>query len=148
MQPRRRLAFAGACAVRLKARGRARLHMPCDVLRADEVESVARLPAVDVLVTMAFTPEMGAAGRRLTRVQVPGAGFDRLDRSALPTDTWLANANGHKIGIAEYVMGAMLTLTCNFTRLDTCLRQGHWESQGAVSTSPPAPPGPQLRRTL
>jgi phosphoglycerate dehydrogenase-like enzyme len=82
---------------------------------------------------------MGAAGRRLKLVQVPGAGLDRIDRSALPTGTWLANVYGHEIGIAEYVIGAMLALTRGFARLDAGLRQGRWESQWAVSTRPPAP---------
>jgi phosphoglycerate dehydrogenase-like enzyme len=138
-QPILRVAFAGTFAARLEVRVRAHLGMPCDVIRADEVEIVARLPGVDVLVTMAFTAERGAAGRRLKLVHVPGAGLDRIDRSALPTGTWLANAYGHEIGIAEYVIGAMLALTRDFTRLDARLRQGHWESQWAVSTPPPAP---------
>jgi phosphoglycerate dehydrogenase-like enzyme len=138
-QPRLRVAFAGAFAVRLEERVRAHLGMPCDVIRADEVEIVSRLPEVDVLVTMAFTPEMGTAGRRLKLVQVPGAGLDRIDRFALPTGTWLANVYGHEVGIAEYVIGAMLALTRGFARLDASLRQGHWESQWAVSTPPPAP---------
>ena len=56
-QPRLRIAFAGAFAVRLEERVRALLSMPCDVIRADEGELVARLPEVDVLVTMAFTSE-------------------------------------------------------------------------------------------
>jgi phosphoglycerate dehydrogenase-like enzyme len=89
-QPRLRVAFAGTFSIRLEERVRAHLRMPCDVIRADEVEIVSRLPEVDVLVTMAFTPEMGAAGRRLKLVQVPGAGLDWIDRSALPTGTWLA----------------------------------------------------------
>jgi phosphoglycerate dehydrogenase-like enzyme len=138
-QLRLRIAFAGTFSVHLEERVRAHLGMPCDILRADDVEIVSRLPEVDVLVTMAFTPEMGAAGRRLKLVQVPGAGLDRIDRSALPTGTWLANVYGHEIGIAEYVIGAMLALTRGFARLDASLRQGHWESQWAVSTPPPAP---------
>src|SRR3989442_14321453 len=112
--------------------------MPCDVIRADEVEIVSRLPEVDVLVTMAFTPEMGAASRRLKLVQVPGAGLDRIDRSALPTGTWLANAYGHEVGIAEYVIGAMLAVNRGFCRLDARLRRGDWERQWAAT----APPGP------
>jgi phosphoglycerate dehydrogenase-like enzyme len=112
--------------------------MACDIIQADEVEVISRLHEVDVLVTMSFTPEMGAAGRRLRLVQVPGAGLDRIDRAALPAGTWLANVYGHEIGIAEYVIGAMLALTRGFTRLDARLRQGHWESQWAVSTPPPA----------
>ncbi|MGH8067911.1 MAG: 2-hydroxyacid dehydrogenase [Candidatus Entotheonellia bacterium] len=138
-RPRLRVAFAGAFAVRLEERVRAHLDIPCDVIRADEDEIVSQLPEVDVLITMAFTPEMGAAGRQLKLVQVPGAGLDRIDRSALPTGTWLANVYGHEVGIAEYVIGAMLALTRGFARLDASLRQGHWESQWAVSTPPPAP---------
>jgi phosphoglycerate dehydrogenase-like enzyme len=142
-QPRLQIAFAGAFSVHFEERVRAHLGIPCDVIRADEVEIISRLPEVDVLITMAFTPEMGAAGRRLKLVQVPGTGLDRIDRSALPTGTWLANAYGHEIGIAEYVIGAMLALTRGFARLDASLRQGHWESQWAVSTPPP-PPWPEL----
>lgn len=138
-RPRLRIAFAGAFAVHLEERVRAHLGISCDVIRADEDEIIPQLPGVDVLVTMAFTSAMGAAGRRLKLVQVPGAGLDRIDQSALPIGTWLANAYGHEIGIAEYVIGAMLTLTRSFAHLDAHLRQGHWESQWAVSTPPPAP---------
>ena len=138
-QPMLRVAFAGTFAARLEERVRAHLEIPCDMIRADESEIVSQLPEVDVLVTMAFTAAMGAASRRLKLVQVPGAGLDRIDRSALPIGTWLANAYGHEIGIAEYVIGAMLALTRDFARVDASLRQGHWESQWAVSTPPPAP---------
>jgi len=61
-------------------------------------------------------------------VQVPGAGLDRVDRGALGPETALANAYGHDVGIAEYVMGAMLALARNFCRIDASLRQGRWES--------------------
>ena len=138
-QPRLRIAFAGAFAVRLEERVRALLNVPCDIIRTDEVEIISQLSEVDVLVSMAFTPAMGAASRRLTLVQVPGAGLDRIDRAALPPGTWLANVYGHEIGIAEYVIGAMLALTRDFARLDARLRQGAWESQWAVATPPPAP---------
>ena len=79
---------------------RAHLGILCDIIQTDEVEIVSQLAKVDVLVTMACTPEMGAAGRQLKLVQVLGAG---LDRAALPTGTWLANAYGHEIGIAENI---------------------------------------------
>ena len=129
--PQLRVAFAGAFAVHLADRVRAYLDISYDVIRADEVEIVSRLPEVDVLVTMAFTSAMGAAGRRLKLVQVPGAGLDRIDQAARPIGTWLANVYGHEIGIAEYVIGAMLTFTRGFARLDASLRQGRWESQWA-----------------
>jgi phosphoglycerate dehydrogenase-like enzyme len=147
-RPRLRIGFAGTFAARLEERVRAYLPISCDVIRADEVEIVSRLPEVDVLVTMVFTPEMGVAGQRLKLVQVPGAGLDRIDRSALPIGTWLANVYGHEIGIAEYVIGAMLAFTRDFARLDASLRQGHWESQWAVSTPPPAPGSELAGKTL
>ncbi len=133
------VAFAGAFAIRLAERVQTYLDIACDVICADEAEIVSQLPEIDVFVTMAFTPEMAAASRRLKLVQVPGAGLDRIDLTAIPEGIWLANTHGHEIGISEYVMGSMLAWTRDFARLDASLRQGHWESQWAVSTPPPAP---------
>jgi len=59
--------------------------------------------------------------------------------AALPAGTWLANAYGHDVGIAEYVMGGMLAWTREFGRLDASLRRGIWESQWAIGATPPAP---------
>ncbi len=137
--PTLRVAFAGTFAARLEEGVRAHLGIPCDVIVDDESGIVPRLPEVDVLVTLAFTREMGAVAGRLRLVQVPGAGLDRIDRSALPAGARLANAYGHETGIAEYVLGAMLTLTRGFARLDAALRRGIWESQWAVGATPPAP---------
>jgi len=55
----------------------------------------------------------------------------------------LANAFGHEVGIAEYVIGAMLALTREFPRLDAALRQGEWQSQWVVGVAPP-PLWPEL----
>jgi phosphoglycerate dehydrogenase-like enzyme len=138
-----RIAFAGTFAATFAERVRAGLDMPCEIVVADERDIVPRLGDVDVLVTLAFTREMAEAARRLTLVQVPGAGLDRIDRAALPGATRLANAYGHETGIAEYVLGAMLMLTRQFARLDAALRCGRWESQWAVGMPPP-PAWPEL----
>src|SRR4029453_5127667 len=141
--PALRIAFAGAFAARLEAPGRAPLDLPCDVIVDDEHGIASRLADVDVLVTMAFTEEMGAACRRRKLVQVPGAGLDRIHRPALPAGAQLANAYGHDVGIAEFVIGAMLALTRGFARLDASLRRGVWASQWDP-TIPPPPPWPEL----
>src|SRR2546428_8072585 len=133
------VAFAGTFSATLEPTVRARLEMPCDVIVADETGIVSQLSDVDVFITLAFPREMGTAAKRLKLVQVPGAGLDRIDRGALPAGVFLANVYGHEIGIAEYVLGAMLALTRGFARLDAALRQGAWESQWAVGSSPPAP---------
>jgi phosphoglycerate dehydrogenase-like enzyme len=133
------VAFAGTFSRSLEARVRAHLDVPCDITLADEAGIMSKLATVDVLVSLAFTREMGAAAGPLKLVQVPGAGLDRIDRTALPAGAWLANAYGHETGIAEYVLGAMLALTRDFARLDAALRRGVWESQWAVGVAPPAP---------
>jgi phosphoglycerate dehydrogenase-like enzyme len=138
-----RVAFAGTFSARFEEPVRARLDIPCDVVVADEAGLVSKLPDVDVLVTLAFSREMGAVARRLKLVQVPGAGLDRIDSSALPAGTRLANAYGHETGIAEYVLGAMLALTRELVRLDAALRLGRWQSQWAVGLPPP-PVWPEL----
>jgi len=47
------------------------------------------------------------------------------------------------VGIAEYVIGAMLALTRSFSRLDASLRRGVWESQWNPAMPPP-PVWPEL----
>ena len=123
-----RVAFAGVFASHLIDRVRARLRIPCELISGDEREILGRLADVDVLVGMGFTREMAEAAPRLRLVQVPGAGLDRIDRGALGSRTALANAYGHDVGIAEYVIGAMLALARDFGRIDADLRRGQWDS--------------------
>ena len=137
------LAFAGTFAGRLEPRVRRYLAVPCEVRLADEGGIVGQLGDVNILVTLSFTQAMGGAAGPLRLVQVPGAGLDRIDRSALPAGTWLANAYGHETAIAEYAMGAMLAWTRDLGRIDASLRQGIWESQWAVG-GPPPPVWPEL----
>lgn len=133
-----KVVFSGSFAARLAEPVRSQLSVPCTIIARDEAGTTAELADADVLVSMGFTQEMAAAGSRLRLVQVPGAGLDRIDRHALGPNVLLANAYGHEAGIAEYVIGAMLTLTRSFGRLDDRLRKGNWESQWAVGQ--PAPP--------
>jgi phosphoglycerate dehydrogenase-like enzyme len=138
-----RVAFAGTFSTTLEPAVRARLAAPCDVITGDEAGIVSRLADVEVLVTLAFNRQMAATAKNLKLVQVPGAGLDRIDRSALPAGAALANVYGHEVGIAEYVIGAMLALTRSFGRIDASLRRGIWESQWGVGVAAP-PPWPEL----
>lgn len=136
-----RVAFAGVFASHLIDRVRARLRVPCEVIAGDEREILPRLGDVDVLVGMGFTREIAEAAPRLRLVQVPGAGLDRIDRGALGPGIALANAYGHDVGIAEYVIGAMLALARDFCRVDADLRRGQWDS---VWSGSPVPLWPEL----
>lgn len=142
------VAFVGALSSSFADRVRRHLEVPCDIALTDESNVVALMAEVDVLVSLVFTEAMGAAGTRLKLIQVPGAGLDRIVRSAIPDGASLANAYGHESGIAEYVLGAMLTLSRSFGLVDGALRRGTWESQWAPGVAPP-PAWPELSgRTL
>src|SRR5262249_27583499 len=134
-----KIAFAGSFAARLAEPVRTRLSIPCEVVADDEAGILSKLGGVEVLVSMCFTEEMAEVGAALKLIQVPGAGLDRIERRALRPGLRLANAYGHEVGIAEYIIGAMLTLARTFGRLDAKLRQGRWASQWAVGRPPPGP---------
>jgi phosphoglycerate dehydrogenase-like enzyme len=138
-----KVAFAGSFAPRLAEPVKAQLALPCEIVLGDESAIIAQLADVDVLVSMGFTAAMAAAAPRLRLLQVAGAGLDRIDRAALRAGTQLANVYGHEVGIAEYVIGAMIALTRSFVRLDAGLRRGEWMSQWAVD-APPTPLWPEL----
>ncbi|HEV2100425.1 MAG TPA: 2-hydroxyacid dehydrogenase [Stellaceae bacterium] len=132
-----RVAFAGTFSASLEQPVRRHLTTRCEIIVASELDIVPRLQQIDVLVTMILTAEMTGTATRLKLVQVPGAGIDRIDRSALPDGAVLANVYGHETGIAEYVIGAMLALTREFSMLDAALRNGDCRSQWMFGAPPP-----------
>jgi phosphoglycerate dehydrogenase-like enzyme len=138
-----KIGIVGTFAASLETAIRRSLTLPCEIIVSDEAGIISRLADIDVLVTMVLTDRMGRPCTRLKLVQVPGAGLDRIDRSAIPSGAWLANVYGHENGIAEYVMGAMIALTRDFSRLDLALRKGDWQSQWAIGVAPP-PVWPEL----
>ena len=131
-------AFAGSFAARMTEPVRERLSIPCELVADDESGILRHLPDADVLVSMGFSAGMAEAAPKLRLVQVPGAGLDRIDRSAIRPGLWLANAYGHETGIAEYILGAMIALTRSFARLDANLRQGRWDGQWSIGTDTPS----------
>jgi phosphoglycerate dehydrogenase-like enzyme len=136
------IAFVGGFAARLQGLVEDRVGVPCRIIAVDEAAIMPRMADLDVLVTLLFNGEMAAASRCLKLVQVPAAGLDRIDPSALPPGVWLANAYGHEVGIAEYVVGAILAWNRGLCRADVLLRRGEWDSQWA--TGAPPPPRPEL----
>jgi phosphoglycerate dehydrogenase-like enzyme len=133
-----KVGIVGTFAASLEPAIRRNLSVACEIVVSDEAGILSRLAEIDVLVTMVLTREMGDACTRLKLVQVPGAGLDRIERSAIPIGACLANAHGHENGIAEYVIGAMLALTRELARLDAALRRGDWQSQWAIGVAPPS----------
>ena len=97
-----------------------------EVVDVDDAVSFERaLHRADAMVSMNWQWQVSAANLKL--LQLPGAGTDQIDFSFVPAKTTVCNCFEHEIGIAEYVLGAMLEWSIGIRRLDAQLRAGSWE---------------------
>ncbi|GAB3242965.1 2-hydroxyacid dehydrogenase [Kineosporia babensis] len=96
-------------------------------------------PGTQVLVGASAPAELiRACGDDLRLVQVTGAGLDKVDQSALPGKTLLANTFHHGRSIAEHVMMVSMMLLRHVPRASQELAQGQWRT---VMTDPGVPFG-------
>jgi len=109
---------------------RAKLDRPAEIvthLPEDPPESLAgKLVDADILVSMRVDPSLPPAPA-LKLLQLPGAGYDAIDWSALPPGLPVCNVYEHEIGIGEYVMLAMLEWSIGLCRMNETFRGGRWE---------------------
>jgi phosphoglycerate dehydrogenase-like enzyme len=81
---------------------------------------------VPIVVTSHWTAGLGAAARALRFMQVPGAGWDKIDPAGIPPGVLVANCYEHERGIAEYVLMMCLALSRKLLEADRTIRQGVW----------------------
>ncbi|MBJ7614392.1 MAG: hydroxyacid dehydrogenase [Candidatus Dormibacteraeota bacterium] len=84
-----------------------------------------------VVVSSTWTQSMKAAAPRVRLIQMPGAGWDKMDSSAVPDGVLVANCYEHESAIAEYVMMVALALSRRLIPADRALRADSWEYQFA-----------------
>jgi phosphoglycerate dehydrogenase-like enzyme len=104
------------------------LDTPWDIEVADSEDRVAfgrALDGADALITMAWNGDVPAAPS-LRLLQTPGAGTDAIDMTRLAPRTAVCNCFEHEIGIAEYVIGAMLEWVIGLRAMDARFRSGDW----------------------
>jgi len=99
-------------------------------------ELCSALADADSLISLSWRPEMSGNASRLRLVQALGAGVDAYDLESLPDECELCNVYEHAAPIAEYVLGAMVSLTIGFRRHDRMLRQGDWDGTGRRDGEP------------
>jgi phosphoglycerate dehydrogenase-like enzyme len=90
------------------------------------------LPDADIAITMSWLPIWGQVARRLRFIQMPGAGWDKIDAAAIPTGVLVANCYEHEWGIAEYVLMMCLALSRELLEADRTIRQASWRHFPAV----------------
>src|SRR6476660_2326791 len=104
------------------------LDPPWDIEVVDPADRAAferALSRADAMVSMNWSWELPAA-THLRLLHLPGAGTDAVDFAKLPAGVTVCNCFEHEIGIAEFVLGAMLEWTIEFRAMDRRLRQGNW----------------------
>lgn len=102
--------------------------------RADGKAAYAQaLAKADAVVGMKFA---GTAEPlpHLRLIQIPGAGFDLVDFSAVPPQCAVCNVFEHEIPMAEYLLLGMLEMVIRMGRMSAGLRQGQWNDGGNRGT--------------
>jgi phosphoglycerate dehydrogenase-like enzyme len=80
---------------------------------------------VDAVISMDWVYP-GVTCDRLKLIQLPGAGLDGIDFTAVPSQTSVCNVFEHEIPIAEYVMAAILQSVIKLPQMDKNLRKNNW----------------------
>jgi phosphoglycerate dehydrogenase-like enzyme len=104
------------------------LDTPWDIAVVDPDDYAAferALRGADAMISMSWKGRVPPAPN-LRLLQLPGAGTDDIDFSLLDSRTAVCNCYEHEIGIAEYVLGAMLEWTIGVRKMDIGLRDGDW----------------------
>ena len=97
-----------------------------DIVDAGELSTLERaLSTADAMVSMNWKWNLRSAAR-LKLLQLPGAGTDEIDMALVPAGTAICNCYEHEIGIAEYVLAAMLEWTIGLRAMDREFRHGKW----------------------
>lgn len=84
-----------------------------------------RFAEAEALITIDFDATTPPAPR-LRLIQLPGAGLDAIDLTAVPAGCAVCNVFEHEIGIAEYVFAAMLHFVVDLADRDARFRAGSW----------------------
>ncbi len=95
-----------------------------DTLESEE--DIACYAGADVIVGVKHDSSLPT----LTKTKlfhVPGAGYDGLDLSLLPSTTTVCNCFGHEQAIVEYIISALLLRHVPLADADKKLRHGDWE---------------------
>ena len=89
-------------------------------------EAVAVIPGGDALMTGGVLAAFADAPK-LKFLQLPFTGYEWVDFAQLPKGLIVANAYGHEVAMAEFVIGAMLQWEKDFCTLDHTFRAGSWK---------------------
>src|SRR5918998_1443622 len=86
----------------------------------------------EIVVTSHWSVQLGEAAAALRFLQLPGAGWDKIDPAGIPPGVLVANCYEHEQGIAEYVLMMCLALNRKLLEADRTIRMGIWRLFPAI----------------
>lgn len=92
---------------------------------ADSASHDTGIEPGDVVVTLRWSRPAGQAPP-LGLLQVPGAGLDRIELSALRPETVVANVFEHEVPIAEFVLARLLEWEIRAAPMQSSFGPGEW----------------------
>lgn len=92
------------------------------------------LSDADVLVSM-FWPADAPANVPIKLLHMNGAGYDGICFENIPDNCIVCNVYEHEIGIAEYIVAALLEWEIGLSRHASALREGRWTDGFAKSSA-------------
>ncbi len=93
----------------------------------DDIETSNIFKGAQVVITGVFTHEMGRMCDSVKAVLIPHAGYENIDKDAVPPGCVVANVYEHESPIAEWVLMAMVALDHEVLKADKTFRAGSWE---------------------
>jgi phosphoglycerate dehydrogenase-like enzyme len=101
-----------------------------------EEELLPLLPDAEIVLTSHWSVALGEAARSLRFIQMPGAGWDKIDPAGIPAGVLVANCYEHEQGIAEWVLMMCLALSRKLLEADRTIRMGVWRLFPAMGHPP------------
>jgi phosphoglycerate dehydrogenase-like enzyme len=114
---------------------RAQISEPVQVRVTPTFRDEDALPLVAdayIVVTSHWSAQLGEAAGSMRFLQLPGAGWDKIDPEGIPEGVLVANCYEHEQGIAEYVLMMCLALNRKLLEADRTIRMGVWRLFPAV----------------
>jgi phosphoglycerate dehydrogenase-like enzyme len=97
-----------------------------DMETPDDAGALAKaLGGADAVVSMTWRATFPRPDG-LKLIQLPGAGFDRVDFEAVPAGAAVCNVFEHEIGIAEFLVLAMLEWEIRLSVIHAALQRSRW----------------------
>lgn len=95
-------------------------------LAASDADLHAALAGADAAISQGWNRRLGDAARRLRLLQLPNAGTDAVDWSAVPAGCHVCNVYEHDTPVAEFVILSILESAIGLRGLDRGFRAGDW----------------------